>query len=77
ELEFGTADIEFNIALTGIDDITSHSVHSVHHYQDTDIKLDHWLVDTLVVLDDGSFVIDLSKFDHVVPDTTPRDSVRA
>jgi inward rectifier potassium channel len=71
------AELELYIALTGIDDVTVQTIHTIHRYVDTDVRVGHRFVDTMTALADGSFVVDLSKFDHTVPDTTPRDSVRA
>lgn len=71
ELEF-----ELYIALTGIDDVSMQAVHAVHRYNDDEIKLDHHFEDTLLMLDNGEYMIDMTKFDAVVPDTAARDSVR-
>ncbi len=71
------AEAELYIALTGIDDVTVQTIHTIHRYVDTDIRVGHRFVDTMQALPDGTFLVDLSKFDEVVPDSTPRDSVRA
>ncbi len=71
------AELEMYIALTGTDDITMQSVHTVHTYADTDFRIGHRFVDTLLPLQDGSFLVDLRNFDAVVPEGTSRDSVRA
>jgi inward rectifier potassium channel len=71
------AEVELYIALTGIDDITMQSVHTVHKYEDAEIAVGSRFVDTMQPLPDGTFLVDLSKFDAVVPEGTPRDSVRA
>jgi len=70
-------ELELYIALTGIDDVSMQTVHASHKYTDDQIRVDHHFEDTLVALDNGEFVVDLTKFDVVVPDVTPRDSVRA
>jgi len=72
-------DLEFElyIALTGIDDVSMQTVHTIHKYTDDQIRVDHHFEDTLTALDNGEFVVDMTKFDAVVPDATPRDSVRA
>jgi inward rectifier potassium channel len=77
ETALAKAECEIYIALTGIDDITMQSVHSMHQYTDKDIRLGFRFEDTLVPLPDGQFLVDLRNFDAVVPDTTPRVSVRA
>jgi inward rectifier potassium channel len=65
ELEF-----ELYIALTGIDDVTMQTVHAIHKYVDGEIRVDHHFEDTLMGLDNGEFVVDMTKFDVVVPDTS-------
>ncbi|MCX5745517.1 MAG: ion channel [Proteobacteria bacterium] len=69
-------EMELFISLTGIDDVTAQTVHTIHRYDDAHIRCDHHLADTLSVLPDGTFVVDLGKFDEVVPDQD-RASVRA
>jgi len=71
------AELEIYIALTGIDDITMESVHTIHNYFDHDVRIGCRFEDTLRTLPDGTFLVDLDKFDAVVPDSTPRVSVRA
>jgi inward rectifier potassium channel len=70
-------ELELYIALTGLDDVTMQTVHALHRYTDADLRLDHRLADTLIVLDNGEYAVDMTKFDAVVPDAAPRDSVRA
>lgn len=70
-------ELELYMALTGIDDITMQTINAVYQYTDQDIRLDHHFADTLIPLDNGSYVIDLRKFDTLVPDAALRDSVRA
>jgi inward rectifier potassium channel len=71
ELEF-----ELYIALTGIDDVSMQSVHAIHSYTDEQIRIDHHFEDTLIILDNGEYAVDMTKFDAVVPDSRARDSVR-
>jgi inward rectifier potassium channel len=71
------AELELFISLTGIDDTTTQQIHTVHRYDQSEIKIDHRFADTLTILSDGTYVFDLSKFDEVLPDSTPRASVRA
>lgn len=68
------AELELNIALTGIDDTTMQSVHTIHQYTDKDIRVGYRFADTMQVLPDGSYLLDLRNFDRSVPDTTPRAS---
>jgi len=72
ELEF-----ELYIALTGIDDVSMQTVHAMHKYTDAQIRVDHHFEDSLIPLDNGEFLVDLTKFDVVVPDAATHDSVRA
>jgi len=53
------------------------TVHSSHQYSDKDIKLGYRFADTLTTLPNGDLVFDLTKFDVIVPDDKPRDSVAA
>lgn len=69
-------ELELYIALTGIDDVSMQTVHAVHQYTDDQIRIDHHFADTLMPLDNGEFVIDMTKFDVVMPDPAARDSVR-
>lgn len=69
-------ELELYIALTGIDDVSMQTVHALHKYTDDQIRVDHHFEDTLSPLDNGEFVVDMTKFDAVVPDAAARDSVR-
>ena len=77
EHDLAKAELEINIALTGIDSITTQTVHSIHQYADTNIRFGYRFEDTVQTLPDGKFILDLRNFDVIVPDTTPRVSVRA
>jgi inward rectifier potassium channel len=70
-------ELELYIALTGLDNVSMQTVHAIHKYTDDQIRIDHHFEDTLQALDNGEFVIDMTKFDAVVPDPAARDSVRA
>jgi inward rectifier potassium channel len=69
------ADCELEISLTGLDDVTMQTVHTIHSYGFEDIKLGHRLVDTMHALANGDLVLDLTKFDVIEPDV--RASVAA
>jgi len=71
------AELELNIAVTGIDDITMQSIHTLHQYTDKEIRLGHRFEDTMQILPDGAYLLDLRNFDRVVPDITPRPGARA
>lgn len=66
------AEVELAISVTGIDDVTMQSIHTVHQYMDKDIRIGHRFEDTLQLLPDGAFLLDMRKFDQTVPDTVPR-----
>jgi inward rectifier potassium channel len=68
------AELELNIALTGIDDTTMQTVHTTHQYADQDIRCDHRFEDTLRALPSGVFLVDLRNFDRIVPDSTARSA---
>jgi inward rectifier potassium channel len=70
-----TADLEIEISLTGLDDITMQTVHSSHLYTYQDVRFDHRLADTIWPLANGDLVLDLTKFDVIEPD--PHASVAA
>jgi inward rectifier potassium channel len=70
-------ELELYIALTGLDDVSMQTVHAIHKYADDQIRVDHHFEDTLRPLDNGEFVVDMTKFDVVVPDARARDSVPA
>ena len=70
-------ELELYIALTGIDDVSMQTVHAIHTYTDDEIRIDHHFEDTLIILDNGEYAVDMTKFDVVVPDAAPRDSVPA
>jgi inward rectifier potassium channel len=70
-------ELELYIALTGLDDVSMQTVHAIHRYTDDQIRVDHHFEDTVRALDNGEFVIDMTKFDAVVPDPTTRDNVPA
>lgn len=71
------AELEIFVSITGTDDITMQSVHSLMAYTDKQVRIGYRFEDTLVPLPDGKFLVDLRNFDATVPDTTPRVSVRA
>jgi inward rectifier potassium channel len=75
-------ELELYIALTGIDDVSMQTVHAIHKYTDDQIRIDHHFEDTVIALDNGDYLVDMTKFDAVVPDGVvpdgaARDSVRA
>jgi inward rectifier potassium channel len=68
-------DLEIEISLTGLDDITMQTVHSTHQYTFQDVRFGHRFVDTISPLANGDLVLDLTKFDVIEPD--PHVSVAA
>ncbi|HET7373984.1 MAG TPA: ion channel [Gemmatimonadaceae bacterium] len=70
-------EVELEISLVGLDDVTMQTVHTIHHYSDKQIKHGHRFEDTIRGLPNGDVLVDMTKFNAIVPDTVPRDSVRA
>jgi inward rectifier potassium channel len=68
-------DLEIEISLTGLDDVTMQTVHSSHLYTFHDVRFGHRLADTMSPLANGDLVLDLTKFDVIEPD--PHASVAA
>jgi len=75
--DLAKAELELEISLLGFDDVTMQTVHAIHHYTDEQIRFGYKFADTLRALPDGDMILDLTKFDAVVPDHAPRDSVAA
>ena len=72
------AEAEVQVSMTGLDDVTMQTVHSMHIYEDDKIKFGHRFEDTLRPLQGTQdYVLDLRQFDVTVPESTPRDSVAA
>jgi len=69
------SEVELEVSLTGFDDVTMQTVHALHSYTDKQIKIGYRFGDTLRSLPNGDVMIDLTQFDAVVPEDTPRDSV--
>ena len=65
-------ELELHIALTGIDDVSAQTVYAAHQYVEGHLRLDHHFADTVTPLDNGEYLIDLTKFDEVVPDARAR-----
>ena len=68
-------EVELDISLMGLDDVTMQTVHGSHQYTDKQIKFGHRFVDMMRVLPGGDVLVDLTKFDSIVPEHQPRDSV--
>jgi inward rectifier potassium channel len=75
--DLAKADVEIEISLTGLDDVTMQNIHSLHTYTDKEILYGHRFADTIQMLPDGDIVLDLTQFHVIVPDNVPRDSVAA
>jgi inward rectifier potassium channel len=71
------AEVELDVSIVGMDDVMMQTVHSNHQYSDKQVKLGYRFADALTTLPNGDLVFDLSKFDVIVPDDQPRDSVAA
>ncbi len=70
-------ELEIEVMVVGIDDVTMTTVHSIHIYTDKQVKLGYRFEDTMRTLPNGDLLLDLRQFDAIVPDDTPRDSVAA
>jgi inward rectifier potassium channel len=68
-------DLEFDLSLTGLDDVTMQTIYSSHIYTFHDVRFGHRLADTISLLANGDVVVDLTKFDVIEPD--PHVSVAA
>jgi inward rectifier potassium channel len=66
-------EIEMQVAVVGIDDITMQPVHAQHRYFSHQILWGHRLADILTEAPDGDLVLDLHKFQHTEP-TPPTDT---
>lgn len=75
EASLRAREAEIEISLTGLDDVTMQTVHSLHSYQDSQIRFGHRLADTITLLSNGDLLLDLTKFDVIEPE--PRASVPA
>jgi len=62
------AEVELEVSIVGLDDITTQTVHTSHVYTDKDIALGHRFVDMMHALPDGDMVLDLRNFDATEPD---------
>lgn len=71
------AEAEVEVSLTGLDDVMMQTVHSIHVYDDRHIKFGYRFADTFKAIGNGDYLLDLTQFDVLVPDGTPRDSVAA
>jgi inward rectifier potassium channel len=69
------AELELEISLVGLDDVTMQTVHAIHGYTDKQILFGMRFADTLRPLANGDMLIDLRNFDRTVPEDAPRDSV--
>jgi len=66
--ELAKAELEIECALTGLDDVTLQTIHMNHIYSDADIKFGYRFVDSVRTLPNGDVLLDLTKFDEIVPD---------
>lgn len=60
-------EVELEIAVIGVDDVTMQTVHAMHQYGDRDIVFGRRFADTIQVLDGGDLLFDMSKFHETVP----------
>ena len=67
-VDLAKAECEIEISLTGLDDVTMSTIHTLHVYSDKAIKFGHRFADTIKPLENGDLVLDLTQFDVLVPD---------
>ena len=68
--ELAKREVELEIALVGMDDITMQNVHAFHYYTDLHIKPEFRFRDMMKPLPNGDLVVDLRQFDVIEPDVT-------
>jgi inward rectifier potassium channel len=61
---------ELEISLLGFDDVTLQTVYAINQYSDGQIKDGFRFGDQLKILDNGDMLLDITKFDEIVPDGT-------
>jgi inward rectifier potassium channel len=66
--DLAKAELEMEISLIGLDDVTMQTVHTIHSYSDQDIKFGYRFIDTITALPSGDLILDLTKFDAIEPD---------
>jgi inward rectifier potassium channel len=66
-------EIELQVAVVGIDDITMQPVHALHRYFSHQILWGHRLADVLTEAEDGDLVLNLHNFQHTEP-TQPTET---
>jgi inward rectifier potassium channel len=66
-------EIELQVAVVGIDDITMQPVHAQHRYFSHQILWGHRLADVLTEAEDGDLVLNLHNFQHTEP-TLPTEA---
>jgi inward rectifier potassium channel len=64
-------EIEIQILVVGIDDITMQPVHAQHRYYAKDVLFGHRMVDVLSETPEGHLVLDLRRFHDVEPLSAP------
>jgi inward rectifier potassium channel len=68
-----TRELELQVSLQGVDDISMQTVTVIHEYSDAEIRFGVRFADTLRPLSNGDLLFDQGNFDR----TVPHDSVRA
>ena len=64
-------EIEIQILVVGIDDITMQPIHAQHRYYAKDVLFGHRMADVLSETPDGHLVLDLRRFHDVEPLASP------
>jgi inward rectifier potassium channel len=61
------AEAEVEVSLVGLDDVLMQTVHTLHHYDDKQIKFGYRFAQTLTTMPNGDLVFDLRNFDVIIP----------
>ncbi|NJL87587.1 MAG: ATP-sensitive inward rectifier potassium channel 10 [Leptolyngbyaceae cyanobacterium SM1_1_3] len=69
-----TSNAEIVVALTGIDETVSQTIHARHSFVSEEIRWNHRLADILLWTEDGRRAIDYTSFDRVVPIPSPEET---
>jgi inward rectifier potassium channel len=64
-------EIELQVQVLGLDDITMQTVHAQHRYFAKDVLWGHKMADVLSETPDGHLLLDLRRFHDVEPDASP------
>ena len=64
-------EVEITVSVTGLDQTTRQPAHAMHRYGDDDVVFGMRHADMISTRDDGTFVLDVGRFDELVPAPLP------